>query len=227
MLLGCKIASPIEDFVGIDNRRSPNIFAQQVFRFVGTTFSIAQNGNPDILSTVSSWLREQVENGFGRSDKYGFNAFDMEFVPRDDKLNSLGAEAEVIATISARKSNNGIVYEYEMGKDKFTGSLEECLAKVPVLDSPKSWAIRMYTGNIDVSGMETAPFVSYKNNLLGTHGYSLVEKLENAGQLDFICNEINNNVRYHQQWYLYNAASVKYINGESVFKTNVTPGDKV
>ena len=54
MLLGCKIAAPIRDFVGKDNRKNPKIFAEQVFRFVGTTFSIAQSGNPDIMNTVST-----------------------------------------------------------------------------------------------------------------------------------------------------------------------------
>ena len=62
----------------------------------------------------------------------------MEFVQRDDNLNSLSADAEVSAFIRARKGDQGIVYTYEVGNDRFTGSLEECLAKVPILNSPKS-----------------------------------------------------------------------------------------
>jgi hypothetical protein len=147
----------------------------------------------------------------------------MEFVQRDDQLNSL-REGASVASISARKEDGGIVYTYERGDDKFTGSLEECLAKVPTLNSPYSWAIRMYAGNVDQSG--TSSTKPYTNNLLGVHGYSLVEHLEKAGQLDFICNEIVNNVRYHQQWYLYNSASTNYYTN-SVFKKNTSPGQMV
>lgn len=150
----------------------------------------------------------------------------MEFVRRDDQMNSLRAGAPAIASISARKGDGGIVYTYESGDDKFTGSLEECLAKVPTLNSPYSWAVRMYSGNVDQSGMDTAPFTRYTNNLLGVNGYSLVEHLERAGQLDLICDEIDNNVRYHQQWYLYNSASVDYY-PNSVFKKNTSPGQMV
>ena len=54
MLFGCKLTAPIREFVGKDNRKRPKMFAEQVFRFVGTTFSIAQSGNPDVMNTLSA-----------------------------------------------------------------------------------------------------------------------------------------------------------------------------